>query len=104
MDAGSGTRRPGRIKKAQRSPVISLNLLGGTVSRSGDHQKAHLGRMAPGRNAMRVVPRDGLIVPPMHQQDRTGDPAPGVDRTDGFEAGSDQPLNLADHQAWDGVR
>ena len=104
MDAGSGTRRPARVEKAQRSPAISLDLVRGAVSRSGDHQKAHLGRMAPGRNAMRVVHRDGLIVPPVHHQDRTGDPAPGVDRSDGFEAGSDQQLNLAGHQAGDGVR
>jgi hypothetical protein len=27
-----------------------------------------------------------------------------VDRSDGFEAVSDQPLNVADHQAGDGVR
>jgi hypothetical protein len=40
----------------------------------------------------------------VHQQDRTGDPAHGVDWSDGFEAVSDQPLNLADHQAGDGAR
>jgi len=103
-DAVSDTRRPGLVKKAQELPVLSLDLVPGVVSRSGDLQNARLGCAAPGNDATRVVDRDGLVVPPVHQRDWAGDAAHSGDRRDSREAVFDQRLHITGHQDGEEVR